>query len=95
MTQKETIKLIGIITMAYPNFDKFKDENHIRSMIAVWADIFRDNAPTVPAQPRLHIDRKRMRELQELRIALGHQPDDHEEKQTQTQTWGGMTMKGW
>ena len=59
------------------------------------SNIFRDNAPTVPAQPRLHIDRKRMRELQELRIALGHQPDDHEEEQTQTQTWGGMTMKGW
>ena len=58
------------------------------------SNIFRDNAPTVPAQPRLHIDRKRMRELQELRIALGHQPDDHEEEQTQTQTWGGMTMKG-
>jgi len=36
-----------------------------------------------------------MQELQELRIALGHQPDDHEEEQTQTQTWGGMTMKGW
>ena len=59
------------------------------------SNIFRDNAPTVPAQPRLHIDRKRMRELQELRIALGHQPNDHEEEQTQTQTWGGMTMKGW
>ena len=59
------------------------------------SNIFRDNAPTVPAQPRLHIDRKRMQELQELRIALGHQPDDHEEEQTQTQTWGGMTMKGW
>ena len=59
------------------------------------SNIFRDNAPTVPAQPRLHIDRKRMRELQELRIALGHQPDDHEEEQTQTQNWGGMTMKGW
>lgn len=58
------------------------------------SNIFRDNAPTVPTQPRLHIDRKRMRELQELRIALGHQPDDHEEEQTQTQTWGGMTMKG-
>ena len=38
---------------------------------------------------------ERMQELQELRIALGHQPDDHEEEQTQTQTWGGMTMKGW
>ena len=58
------------------------------------SNIFRDNAPTVPAQPRLHIDRKRMQELQELRIALGHQPDDHEEEQTQTLTWGGMTMKG-
>ena len=59
------------------------------------SNIFWDNVPTAPAQPRLHIDRKRMRELQELRIALGHQPDDHEEEQTQTQTWGGMTMKGW
>ncbi|SFQ19055.1 TPR repeat [Oscillibacter sp. PC13] len=57
------------------------------------SNIFRDNAPTAPAQPRLHIDRKRMRELQELRIALGHQPDDHEEEQTQT--LGGMAMKGW
>ena len=57
------------------------------------SNIFRDNAPVVPAQPRLHIDRKRMQELQEMRIALGHQPDDHEEEQTQT--WGGMTMKGW
>ena len=57
------------------------------------SNIFRDNAPTVPAQPRMYIDRKRIRELQELRIALGHQPDDHEEEQTQT--WGGMTMKGW
>ena len=59
------------------------------------SNIFRDNVPTAPVQPRLHIDRKRMRELQELRIALGHQPDDHEEEQTQTQSWGGMTMKGW
>ena len=59
------------------------------------SNIFRDSAPAVPAQPKLRIDRKRMRELQELRIALGHQPDDHEEEQTQTQTWGGMTMKGW
>ena len=57
------------------------------------SNIFRDNVPAVPAQPRLHIDRKRMQELQELRIALGHQPDDHEEEQTQT--WCGMTKKGW
>ena len=57
------------------------------------SNIFRDNVPSAPAQPRMHIDRKRMQELQEMRIALGHQPDDHEEEQTQT--WGCMTMKGW
>ena len=55
------------------------------------SNIFRDNVPAVPAQPRLHIDRKRMQELQELRIALGHQPDDHEEEQTQT--WCGGRVK--
>ena len=33
----------------------------------------------------LHIDRKRRRELQEKRIAMGHKPDDHEdEKMNQT-----------
>lgn len=35
------------------------------------SNIFRDNAPTVPAQPRLHIDRKRMQELQELLHRFG------------------------
>ena len=57
--------------------------------------IFQHNAAAVTAQPRLHIDCKQMQELQKLRIALGHQPDNHEEEQTRTQSWGGMTMKGW
>ena len=40
-------------------------------------NIFRDNAPTpVPRAP--HIDRKRLREFQRKRVALGHKPDDHE-----------------
>ena len=43
MTREETIKLIGIITMAYPNFDKFRDEKHIRSMVGVWAEMFADD----------------------------------------------------
>ena len=34
------------------------------------SNIFRDNVPAVPAQPRLHIDRKRMQELQELRMIM-------------------------
>lgn len=37
----------------------------------------------------IQIDRKRLRQLQEKRIALGHKPDDHPE-----QGWGGMNMGG-
>lgn len=43
MTREDTIKLIGVITMAYPNFDRFRDEKHIRSMVGVWADMFADD----------------------------------------------------
>lgn len=43
MTREETIKVIGIITTAYPNFDKFRDEKHIRSMVAIWADMFSED----------------------------------------------------
>ena len=56
-------------------------------------DLFREHS--VPPAPPLdqRMDRKRRRELQQRRIALGHKPDDHEE--TPQQTMGGMTMKGW
>ena len=43
-------------------------------------NIFRDNAPAMPTVGGIHIDRKRLRELQRKRIALGHKPDDHELK---------------
>ena len=36
----------------------------------------------------IQIDRKRLEELQEKRIALGHKPDDHEEQQR----YAGPTM---
>ena len=42
--------------------------------------IFRDQAPSVPAVSGIQIDRKRWAELQEMRIALGHAPDDHEDE---------------
>ena len=38
---------------------------------------------------QLRIDRKRMEQLREKKMALGHKPNDHPE---QTQTWGGMNM---
>jgi len=49
LTREATIKLIGIITMAYPNFDKFRDEKHIRSMVGVWADMFSDDEEALVA----------------------------------------------
>ena len=46
--------------------------------------IFRDNAVTDATHKGIQIDRKRRRQLQEKRIAMGHKPDDHEENQGQT-----------
>ena len=49
------------------------------------ANIFRDSTAQDSTHMGLHIDRKRRRELQEKRIAMGHKPDDHEdEKMNQT-----------
>ena len=46
--------------------------------------IFRDNAVADATHKGIQIDRKRRRQLQEKRIAMGHKPDDHEEEQGQT-----------
>ena len=50
-------------------------------------NIFRDNAPA-PAANGVQIDRKRLAQLRQKRIALGHKPDDHELEQQQ-----GFSMK--
>ena len=50
-------------------------------------NIFRDNAPT-PAANGVQIDRKRLAQLRQKRVALGHKPDDHELEQQQ-----GFSMK--
>jgi len=41
-------------------------------------------APLTPAP--MHIDKKRWKELQKKKIAHGHKPDDHEDKQNWQQT---------
>ena len=41
--------------------------------------IFEDNCKTDAMHRGLQIDRKRRRELQRKRLAMGHKPDDHEE----------------
>ena len=50
-------------------------------------NIFRDNAPA-PAANGVQIDRKRLAQLRQKRVALGHRPDDHELEQQQ-----GFSMK--
>ena len=50
-------------------------------------NIFRDNAPA-PAASSVQIDRKRLAQLRQKRVALGHKPDDHELEQQQ-----GFSMK--
>ena len=51
--------------------------------------VFQENSMPATNPGVLQIDRKRLRQLREKRIALGHKPDDHPE-----QGWGGMSM-GW
>ena len=50
-------------------------------------NIFRDNAP-IPAANGVQIDRKRLAQMRQKRVALGHKPDDHELEQQQ-----GYTMQ--
>ena len=50
------------------------------------SQVFRDNSVPKSRPGGIQIDRKRLKKLQEKRIALGHKPDDHE------QQWPDMTM---
>ena len=49
--------------------------------------VFQENSMPATNPGVLQIDRKRLRQLREKRIALGHKPEDHPE-----QGWGGITM---
>ncbi len=43
MTHDETVKLIGLLIVAYPNFDKYSDKAHLRSTVALWDKMFSDD----------------------------------------------------
>ena len=48
--------------------------------------VFQDSSVPKSRPGGIQIDRKRLKKLQEKRIALGHKPDDHE------QQWPDLTM---
>jgi hypothetical protein len=53
----------------------------ITNLLCSMSWIFQDHS-LPPSNPGgIHIDRKRLRELQEKRIAMGHKPDDHPDPQ--------------
>ena len=63
------------------------EENRLPSaMLAVtrllhhMSRVFRDNSVPKSCPGGVQIDRKRLKKLQEKRMALGHKPDDHEEQ---------------
>ena len=79
MTREDTIRVIGVITAAYPNSDKFRDEKLIRSMVAVWSDIFsKDDAGLVALAVKEHISTSKwppsIAEIREIMVRIAH-PD--------------------
>ena len=42
--------------------------------------VFQDQTPATPVPGGIQIDRKRLTQLREKKIAAGHKPDDHEEQ---------------
>ena len=49
-------------------------------VLYLMGDIFQERTPLPPVPGGIHIDRKRLAQLQEKRIALGHKADDHEDE---------------
>ena len=58
----------------------------VTRLLHLMSRIFRDNSVPKSRPGGIQIDRKRLKKLQEKRMALGHKPDDHEEQ------WPDMTM---
>ena len=50
-------------------------------MLRNMGNIFQEQMVSDSTRLGLHIDRKRRRQLQEKRLAMGHKPDDHEEEE--------------
>lgn len=47
MTRADAAKLIAIIVMAYPNFDKFRDDEHVKGVVNMWATMFSEDEPGI------------------------------------------------
>lgn len=56
MTKKDAAKLVMIVVTAYPNFDKFRDEDSVNATVNLWAVMLEDiDAATADLAVRQHI----------------------------------------
>ena len=79
MTKKETIALFGILIAAYPNFDKFKDDDQVEGMVNMWATLFADDdSAIVGLAVKRHIMTSKwppsVAEIREIMVDITH-PD--------------------
>lgn len=79
MTRADTAKLIAIIVMAYPNFDKFKDDEHVKGVVNMWATMFSEDDPgLVGLAVKKHINTSKwppsVAEIRELMLEM-QRPD--------------------
>jgi hypothetical protein len=43
MTGAQAAKLVGLMAVAYPSYDKFRDESHLRATVALWGQMFAED----------------------------------------------------
>lgn len=75
MTRSDAAKLMGIIVLAYPNYDKFKDEKQVKATVDLWATMFsEDDAGIVGLAVKKHIATNKwppsVAELRELMLEM-------------------------
>lgn len=75
MTRSDAAKLMGIIVLAYPNYDKFKDEKQVKATVNLWATMFsEDDTDIVGLAVKKHIATNKwppsVAELRELMLEM-------------------------
>ncbi len=75
MTRSDAAKLMGIIVLAYPNYDKFKDEKQVKATVELWTSMFsEDDARVVGLAVKKHIATNKwppsVAELRELMLEM-------------------------
>lgn len=77
MTKADAARLVAIVATAYPNFDKFKNDDSIKSTVSLWAMMFAsDDGAVVGLAVQKHIATSKwppsVAELREIMLEIQH-----------------------